>query len=142
MADYSDIRKGLKAVLDGQIEGLRVYEYEPDSGLEYPCLVIEQVAQHAYMPILAAGGFKADLTAVLYVHHMSSVEGWKAIEEYRWPTGNKSIFAAVNSDNTLKKSVNHAWVKATGEVDRAKNDQSRFWEFTCEFTIELVHAVS
>ena len=142
MADYSDIRAGLKGVLTGQISGLRVYEYEPDAVLEYPCIVIEQVGQHAYLPILAAGGFQADLEMTLYIYSGTNEDGWREIEKYRWPVGDKSVFAAINTDNTLQGKIQHAWVRETGPIEKGKNDQSMFWEFSCAFTLELIHAVN
>lgn len=143
MADFSDIRAGLKKVLNDTIQGLTVYEYWPDSPTyEYPCLIIDSFGDVPFLPILQAGGFQAPLFCYIRVRAMSSEAANKELEQYRWPNGANSIFATVNTDHTLNGKVDHAYLQSTGRPERDPDNEDRAWEWQSEFILEITHSVN
>jgi len=142
VADFDLVRKGLAKVVGDQVAGLRVYPYQPDSALEYPCLIISHVGEVQFLPILQAGGFQAPLICLLRVSSSSVVEANQALEQYRWPNGEKSLFAAVNTDNTLDGSVNHGYVVSAGEPERDPDGQDHSNEWQSQIVIQITHSVS
>lgn len=144
MTDFQDIRKGLATVIKSQISGLRVYEYEPTfaARLEYPCLIISQFGDIPYLPVLQAGGFQTTLICFLRVESTDREEAGKALDLYRWPNGDKSLFAAVNTDNTLEGSVNHAYVMNSSQPERDPDRIDRMNEWQTIFTLQVIHAVN
>jgi len=144
MADWDTVRKGLAKVIRGQVNGLRVYEYRPHSTLHYPCLIIDSVGDIAHNPILQMGGFQAGLVCLLRVQSSVRDQAMKALEEYRWPNGSKSLFAAVNTDNTLDGSVLHGWVVSTTEPenDPDQGEAERPNEWQSRVIIQVTHAVN
>lgn len=146
MADFDSIRRGLQKVLNAQIgqSVLRVYDYQPQGSLDYPCLIISHMGDIAYNPILQAGGFQADLVCYLRAVSTGRQEAHKALDEFRFPNGSKSIFAAVNTDHTLDGSVNHAWVSLVTEPeqDPDAHDPPRLNEWESRVIVRLTHAVN
>lgn len=142
MSILSDIREGFKTVVEG-ITGLRVYAYEPDGALEYPCLVVQVTEQIPYdVGALGANDIRFNLLANLYFQKQVSLEGWKEMDEYRSPTGTKSIRAKVKTDTTLNGKVTYAEVVHSGEASRDRDGNDRFWEFSCQFRVDVIKNVS
>jgi hypothetical protein len=142
MADFDAMRKGLATVIKGQIPGLRVYPYDIKTGLQYPCLIISRVGDMPYNPILQAGGFQAPLICLLRVESANVEKASRELEAYRWPNGEKSLFAAVNADHTLDGSVLHAYIISTGEPERDPDGEERINEWQSVVTIQITHAVN
>jgi len=141
MSILSDIREGFKKVAEG-IHGLRVYAYEPDGVLEYPCLVVEPTEEMPYDLMIQTNNLRFNLVATLYLHAQSSGAGWKEIDEYRSPTGAKSIRAKVKTDDGLDGKVTYAEVVHSGEATRDRDGSNSFWEFSCQFRIDVIKNIS
>jgi hypothetical protein len=137
MSILSDIREGFQAVVEG-ITGLRVYAYEPDGALQYPCLVVEPTEEMPYALMIQTNNIRFDLIATLYIHLQNSADGWKELDEYRSPTGTKSIRAKVKTGETLNGKVTYAEVVHSGEASRNRDGNDKFWEFSCQFRVDVI----
>ena len=142
MSTISDIREGFETLVGG-ITDLRVYAYEPDGVLEYPCLVLEPTEDQDFLVgALGDDDMRFDLMGTLYLHIQDSGEGWKELDEYRSSTGTKSIRARVKTDVTLGGTVDYAEVISVGNASRDKEGNQRFWEFSCEFRTQIIKNVA
>lgn len=125
------------------ITGLRVYAYEPDGLLEYPCLLVQITEAIPYdVGPLGNNDIRFDLLADLYVQVNDSEAGWKDMDEYRSPIGTKSIRARVKTDTTLNGKVTYAEVMHSGEASRDRDSNDRFWEFYCRFRVNVIKNIS
>jgi hypothetical protein len=134
MSDLSIIREEVKTVLEAGISGLRVYPYEPDGYMEYPCVIVAPTEDIEYANrAINSENIRIDFSLVLYLAINSSTDGWKELDEYRSPTGAKSIRKAIKDNATLNSKVGHAEVTRSGEASRGRDVNDRFWEFSCSF---------
>ena len=142
MSDLSDIRDGFATVV-GAISGLRVYAYEPDGALEYPCIVVEPIED---MPYQEGAGNRIEtdfeLVGTLYVHSQNSEEGWKELDKYRSPSGTESVIQKIRGDRTLNASCDYSWLTAVGAGQRDRDDHDRFWEFSCQFRCRVYKVIT
>lgn len=139
---FTDIRRGLRDVLQDNIPGTRIYEVIPQGGIEHPCIIISHLEGFNYLPQLQAGAFTVPLTCFVRVYSLSDAEAIAELESYVWPTGDKSILATLNANHTLNGAVNHAWLSGVGSPDRDPDNQGKAGEWELPFTIQLTHAVS
>ena len=70
MSTLSAIREGFETVVEAAITGLRVYPYESDGALEYPCLVVQITDEIPYD--IGALGANGGPTATMLQHDHSS----------------------------------------------------------------------
>jgi hypothetical protein len=142
MSDLSDIRDGFATVV-GAISGLRVYAYEPDGVREYPCIVVEPIEDMSYQEG-AGDRIETDfeLASTLYVQSHSSAAGWQELDKYRSPTGSESVIAKIRGDRTLDGSCDFAWLTGVGAGERDRDDNDRFWEFSCQFRCRVSKAIT
>ncbi len=101
MSVLSDIREGFETVVEAAISGLKVYPYPEDGHLQYPCLLVRVDDEIDYQAGAIDGDnddARFDLFADLRFQIHDSAAGWKEMDEYRSPTGSKSIRAAVKTD--------------------------------------------
>ena len=139
MSTLSAIREGFETVVEAAITGLKVYPYESDGALEYPCLVVQITDEIPYdIGALGANDIRFNLLANLYLHIQDSEAGWKEMDEYRSPVGAKSIRAAVKTGTTLNASCTYAEVVHSGEATRDRDGNDRFWEYACQFRINVI----
>ena len=144
MSDLSDIRNGLKTVVEAAINDFVVYPYEPDSPLEYPCLVVHPSEDLDYeVGATGANDVRFRLQATLYIFIADSVELETEMDKYRSPTGAQSLRAAVKTDDTLNGSVTWAQVVRSGQAQRgADPGQEKFWEFSSQFEITIIKNIA
>ena len=143
MSDLSAIREGFQTVVAAAISGLRVYPYESDGVLEYPCLVVHCTEEIDYQAgAIGTNDARFSLLADLYLHSQNSEEGWKEMDEYRSPTGSKSVRAAVKTDTTLSSSCTYAEAVLSGQAIRDRDSKDRFWEYFCRFSIDIIANIS
>ena len=135
VSDLSDVRDGIKTVVEAAISGLRVYTYPEDGVLEYPCLVLEPTGDLDYYVTLDGGTLKEIITATLYLQHGTSSEGWAEVDKYRSFSAAESIKAAVETDATLNAKVDDSDVLSSSEVTRGRDDSDQFWVFSTQFKI-------
>lgn len=145
MSELSDIRNGLKTVVEAYYSGFDfvVYPYEPDSQLEYPCLVVHPTEDLDYQRTPQANDVRFRLQATLYIFITDSVELETEMDKYRSPTGTESLRAAVKSDDTLNGKVTYAEVVRSGQAQRgAEAGQEKFWEFSSQFEIDIIKNIA
>ena len=144
MSELSDIRNGLKTVVEAYYgSGFVVYPYQPDSQLEYPCLVVHPTEDLDYLRTPQTNDIGFRLQATLYLFIQDSVELETEMDKYRSPTGVESLRAAVKSDDTLNSSVTYAEVVHSGQAQRgADPGQDKFWEFSSQFEIDIIKNIA
>jgi hypothetical protein len=134
MSDLSDIRDGIKAVINSQIAGLRVYSYPPANPVP-PCLVIEAENPVGTIETIDGDTYEVTLELTLRLHHGAPEEGYRQLEEYQSPTGAKSIRAAIRTDPTLNSSAQAADVGWPTSFDREERSSQ---EYGCVFPIRVL----
>ena len=145
MSNLSDIRNGLKTVVEAAYSGFDfvVYPYEPDGVLEYPCLVVHPTEDLDYLRTPQTNDVRFRLQATLYIYIQDSVELETEMDKYRSPTGTESLRAAVKTDDTLNGSVTYAEVVRSGQAQRgADAGQEKFWEFSSQFEIDIIKNIA
>ena len=142
MSTLSDVRTGVKTVLEAANSGLHVYEYEPDNVPEYPALILEPTPEIDYDLNIGGNSFLLELTGTLNVRMMSSAEGWAEIDKYTSPTGAESIKAGIETDRSLNGSADDAHVNFTDQVTRNRDAQEEWWVFSRRFNIQIAVTVA
>ena len=137
MSIFSDIRDGFVTVVEAAITGLRIYPKLPDGLLEYPCMVVQPTGDVEYRQLIGADNILYLLKARLYLNIQDSSEAWNEFDEYKSPTGSKSIRAAVKTDVTSNASATYAEVVFSSEGEQDPDGRERLWEFSCEFHTEV-----
>ena len=143
MSGLSDIRNGLKTVVEAAISGFVVYPYEPDGALEYPCLVVHPTEDLDYqVGAIGANDVRFRLLGTLYIYIQDTVELETEMDKYRSPTGTESLRAAVKTDDTLNASVTYAEVVRSGQAQRGADDGPKFWELSSQFEIDIIKNIA
>ena len=143
MSNLSAIRTGFKTVVEAAIPTLQVYPYQTDGVKEYPCLQVHVTEEIDYQTgAIGTNDARFELLADLLIQIHDSAAGWKEMDEYRSPTGTKSIRAAVETDRTLNSSCTDAEVVFSSEATRDRDGQDGFWEFACQFRIQIIANIS
>lgn len=108
MSDLSDIREGIKTVLEANVAGLRVYTY-PVTPYHTPCI---QIGLDEFGEVMTFDGdtHEVQLDMTLYVNSGRPDQGGKELDEYKSPSGAKSIRAAIEADPTLDSKADGAQV--------------------------------
>ena len=140
MSDLSDIRDGLKTVLEAANSKLRVYPRPPDEGVQNkPGLVLRHGPIDYHEMAMGGDSLRFDLKAVLYLYGANSDEMWNEIDKYRSPTGTESIKRGLNTDDTLNGKADVAVLVSSdeGEVNR---DGTGIWEYSCMLTFSIIQS--
>ena len=142
MSNLSDIRDGLKTVLEAHNSKLRVYIYEPDGGvLEKPALLLgfDELDYHE----MAIGGnaIQQDLRATLYLIGGNSLQMEAELDKYRSPTGAESIKAGIATDSTLGGAVDTTALRRSDDVQRNRDGQGP-WEYSCVFHFDIIKSIA
>ena len=141
MSDFSDVRDGIKTVLEAHNSKLRVHIYPPDSGIqEKPALVLEH-DDLDYDLTLGANNVRMTLHGTLYYYTQQSAQGFAELDDYRSPTGTKSIKAGIETDVTLDSKADFARVVSSEDVQRNRNDGGP-WEFSVQFTFDIIKSIA
>jgi len=134
MSDLSAIRDGIKAVIAGRIAGLRVYPYPPANPVP-PCLIIEADSPDGAVQTIDGNTYEINLEMTLRLHHGIPEEGWRELDEYKSPSGGKSIRAAIRTDPTLDGAAHAADVDWASLFDV---DERQSQEYGCVFPIRVL----
>ena len=134
MSDLSAIRDGIKAVINSQIAGLRVYPYPPANPVP-PCLVIEADNPDVTVQVIDGNTHEIIHQMVLLLHHGTPEAGWRELDEYKSPSGAKSIRAAIRTDPTLDGAADAADVDWPTLFD-VDDQQSQV--YGCAFPIRVL----
>ncbi len=138
MSDLSEIRTGFKAVLEAHNPKLRVYEYEPDGGInERPALLMgfDELEYHELG--MGSKSIQQNLRATLYLTGGNSLEMEKLLDDYRSPTGSVSIKAGINTDIKLGGVVDSVALRRSDDVQRNRDGQGP-WEYSCVFHFDIL----
>ena len=140
MSIFSDMRAGLKVVLDAYYTDaqLVVYEYERDVRKDYPCLVVHQAEDIDYQRTAGSNDVRFILHVTLYLHSQDSIQVEQAMDDYKSPTGTLSLRAAIESDHFLNATVTYAELVRSGETERGRDQSSQWWELSAEFEIDIL----
>ena len=138
MSKLSDIRAGIKTVVEAAITGLTVYVHEPGHIKEFPCLVIHPAGPINYVRTTLIDDTRFNIEATLYVDIRDMTEMEDEMDDYRSATGSKSLRAAIKTDDTLDGKVTYAEVITSTQPARGVDDDENFWEFASLFEINVI----
>jgi len=142
MSDLSDPRDGIKATIEAQIQGLPVERYGRGPRTQHPIAVIEPGEEEGDYQTIGDNTFDQLLMLTVYVHSTSRDESYAALDEYRSPTGNKSIRAAINADRTLGGKVDDAQVGWGVILDQDTEEGVPSNEYACRLPIRIIKTVA
>jgi hypothetical protein len=138
MSKLSDIRAGIKTVVEAALTDFTVYVNEPDHPKEYPCLVIHPVGDLNYVRTPRIDDTRFNVLATLYIDIRDMTEMEDKMDEYRSATGTESLRAAVKTDDTLNGSVTYAEVITSTQPERGVDNGDDFWEYASTFEINVI----
>jgi hypothetical protein len=131
-ASTSEISDALQTAL-GQIDGLRVVEYLPDS--LNPPMATRAIDSVRYHTAFGYGTPLYTFTISVVVARSSDRIAQQRLGEYLSPTGNSSIRAAVEKDPTLGDTVQSCQVVSAGNIVSLNVNDVLF--LVVEFTVEV-----
>lgn len=143
MSDISDIREGIKTVLTTANPKLRVFPYPPSSLTDFPALVVDQDSPIEYHRTNLGGAgnsVQLEISCTLALSGSIPEEMWAEIDKYRSPSGTESIWAGIETDDTLDSSVDVATLVSSSQVQRNQNERG-IWLFSCTFTITAIKSL-
>jgi len=141
MSDLSDIRDGLKSILETANPGITVYTYPPDEGVQSkPALVIEHDPIEYHNLDLSGNSLRFNVHATLYLFGANSREVWNEMDKYRSPTGTESIKRGLRTDDTLGSKVDVTTLISSGQVERDRDGMGP-WEYSCQFTFGIIKSI-
>ena len=138
MSKLSDIRAGIKTVVEAALADFTVYVNEPDHQKEYPCLVIHPIGDLNYVRTPLIDDTRFNIPATLYLYIRDNTELEDEMDNYRSATGAKSLRAAVKTDDTLDGSVTYAEVITSTQPERGADNGDDFWEYASLFEINVI----
>ncbi len=140
MSDLSDIRDGIQTVLQAAITDLRVQPYPEEGIRDYPCLILEPTNDIDYHLTLGdtTKNFQGFIIGTLYVTHGDDNDGWREVDNYRSPTGTKSIKTGIRTDITLGGAVDHCWVRINNQTVKDRDNTGAINEFSTRFQFWFV----
>ena len=142
MSDLSEIRDGLKTVLETHNSKLRVYLYEPDGGVtQRPGLVLGFSELEYHEMAMGGNAIQQDLRATLYLTGGNSVEMEAELDKYRSPTGAESIKAGITTDPTLNSKADTSKVVRSDDVQRNRDGMGP-WEYSCVFHFDIIKSIA
>ena len=101
--EISEAKKGLAAALSG-IDGLRVFDYTPDSLHEFPAAIVHLESRDS-VGTLGGGAIRGSMRVEVLVSTADARQATETLDAFLEPTGAQSIEAAANTDPTWRGSV-------------------------------------
>jgi hypothetical protein len=142
VSSLSDIRDGIKTVLEAANSKLRVYIYPPDEGVQQkPAMVLEHDDINYHELAIGGNSLTLELQGTLYLQGAQSQELWAELDKYRSPTGTESIKRGIRTDDTLSSKADVAVVVSSSDVQRNR-DGTGPWQYSCQFTFEITKSIS
>jgi hypothetical protein len=137
--EITTIRDAIETALDA-ISGLQVYDHEPDNPTVTPMASIRLVGMTRNVTFGGAS-VPGDRTYqwIITVRLSGNIpqERWQEMDNYLAPTGNKSILAAIDTDDTLGGSVEYAVMTPNEEIEITDQEvKSDGWYYRMEFPLQ------
>jgi hypothetical protein len=116
MATTTAIHGGIKTALE-TITGLRIYESVPAALNQLPSGII---VPEEFDPLITMGGsvFKYTVNVILFAGSVSTAQAFQTAQNWTDPTGGTSVLAAIAADATLGGTVDCAFIRSAGVVQR------------------------
>ena len=119
MADaIGEAKKGLAAAL-GSIEGLRVYDYEPDGVHEFPAAIVRLESREP-VETLGGGAVRGSMRVEALVPATDARQADAMLSAFIEPQGARSIEAAATADRTWGGTVDDGCLVRVDKVGRRK----------------------
>ena len=119
MADaIGEAKKGLAAAL-GSIEGLRVYDYEPDGVHEFPAAIVRLESREP-VEMLGGGAVRGSMRVEALVPATDARQADAMLSAFIEPQGARSIEAAATADRTWGGTVDDGCLVRVDKVGRRK----------------------
>ena len=116
--EISEAKKGLAAALSG-IDGLRVFDYMPDSLHEFPAAIVHLESRDS-VGTLGGITIRGSLRVEVLVSTADARQATETLDAFLEPTGAQSIEAAANTDPTLARKVDDARLISVNNIGRRK----------------------
>lgn len=113
-----EAKRGLAAAL-GSVEGLRVYDYEPDGVHEFPAAIVRLESREP-VETLGGGAVRGSLRVEALVSAADARHADDVLEALLEPQGARSIEAAVMSDRTWGGAVDDGRLVRVDRIGRRK----------------------
>lgn len=115
MSNFSDIAAGIVTVLEGQISGLKGYDYLPHSINTFPAAVVVP-GPVDYAVLIGGNTFETEITIKVLVASGDDAIGSRMLWDFIDPTDTtRSIRRAIRTDRTLNGKADDS------DVDRCEN---------------------
>ena len=116
--EIGEAKNGLAAVLSG-IDGLRVFDYTPDSLHEFPAAIVHLESRDA-VETLGGGAIRGSLRVEVLVSTADARQATETLDAFLEPTGAQSIEAAATSDPTWSGTVDDTRLITVNNIGRRK----------------------
>ena len=116
--EISEAKKGLAAALSS-IDGLRVFDYTPDSLHEFPAAIVHLESRDS-VGTLGGTTIRGSLRVEVLVSTADARQATETLDVFLEPTGAQSIEAAANTDPTLGGKVDDARLISVNNIGRRK----------------------
>ena len=116
--EISEAKKGLAAALSG-IDGLRVFDYTPDSLHEFPAAIVHLESRDS-VGILGGGSIRGSLCVEVLVSAADARQATETLDAFLEPTGAQSIEAAANTDPTWRGAVDDTRLVSVDNIGARK----------------------
>lgn len=111
-------KKGLAAALAG-VEGLRVYDYEPERVHEFPAAIVRLESREP-VETLGGGAVRGSMRVEVLVSAMDARHADETLGAFLEPQGAQSIEAAVAADRTWGGTVDDGRLVQVENIGRRK----------------------
>ena len=111
-----ETKRGLAAAL-ARIEGLRVYDYEPDGVHEFPAAIVRLESREP-VETLGGGAVRGSMRVEVLATAMDARQADETLDAFLEPQGAQSIESAVATDRTWGGTVDDGrlvWVEKIGK---------------------------
>ena len=116
--DIGEAKRGLGAALSA-IDGLRVFDYEPESVNEYPAAIVRLESREP-VETLGGGTVRGNLCVEVLVPAANARQAEEALVAFAEPRGSNSIEAAASADPTWGGAVDDARLVSVDNIGRRK----------------------
>ena len=116
--EIGDVKRGLAAAL-ASVEGLRVYDYEPEGALELPAAIVLLESREP-VETLGGGAIRGSMRVEALVSAMDARQADDALLAFLEPSGASSIEAAAAADRTWGGAVDDGRLVQVDNVGRRK----------------------
>ena len=116
--EIANAKKGLAAALSS-IDGLRVFDYEPDGVHEFPAAIVRLESRES-VETLGGGGIRGSMRVEALVSASDARQAEEALLAFIEPQGAQSIEAAAAADRTWGGAVDDGRLVRVDNVGRRK----------------------